>query len=261
MARFGQRKRGYRRRGYVRAAGLLLSIRVLLGTCLLGGIGPFAAGGAFVAVTSVVTLQEAQAQTRVRDRRLRRRTRDENRKRVQEIIWKLQEIDEMLRQAERLAYLADRAINVRSVTEAIDLLVQYGDALGYSRADLAAVFDATFSGEGVPADVQVYLETQGERLLESYSALLAAVGAQMEQFEDAYRTLQDFKYQAIAEADNQQKALQLQAAVEIYKAEEMMLLRQALALQTNAQALIGAYRTDRDAVRRAILLKSLGLSE
>lgn len=202
-------------------------------------------------------LPEAHAQRKVRDNRLRDRTSTENSRRAEEIVWKLEQVSEMVRRAERITHLADRLVAVRSVTEAVDWVVQEEGALGYSHADLGPLFDATFSGYDLPPDLSAHAEAQADRLLRTYTQLLAAVGAQMDQFPDAYATLQRFKVQAQVEADNELKASQLLAAVEVYRAEEMMLLRQALALQTNVHALIGAYRADQEAVQRSVIQRAL----
>lgn len=196
-----------------------------------------------------LTSHEAQAQHKVRDNRLRDRTQTENSRRLTEIGLKLWELEELLRQAEGLVALAERAVKVTDIKDAVDVYVSAGGHLGYATDDVEALYDEIFVAYDLPIDFEAYFEGSSDILLDTYAGLLLAINEQMEAVPWSEQAIEDLRDQIEAEVDNQMKALQMQATVELFKAEELMLLRQALAIQTNAQALIGAYETNKEAIK------------
>jgi hypothetical protein len=220
--------------------------------------------GALMAMTLVLTVSallpvpEACAQARkVKDRRLRDRTAREIERRNAEIVLKIWELEEMLRQAEGLVTLAERVLSVRDIRDAVDVYVGGGDILGYGTADLERLYNDIMIASALPADFEAYFESSAAVMLDTYQNLLLAVREQMSTIETSESTIERLRRQVEDEATNQMKALQMQSAVELFKAEELMLLRQALAIQANAQAVMGAYASNQEAIEVGILRRAL----
>lgn len=197
---------------------------------------------------TALTSRPALAQKKVKDSRLRSRTSTENNRRLTEIGMKMWELDELLRQAEGLVTLVERALSVTDIKDAVDVFVAGGDVLGYASDDIEMLYDEVFVAYDLPADFDDYFEGSTDVLLDTYSNLLLAINEQMETVPWSESTIEGLKLQIEGQADTQMKALQMQSAVELFKAEELMLLRQALAIQTNAQALVGAYESNKQAI-------------
>jgi len=204
-----------------------------------------------------MTAADACAQTKVRDTRLRDRTSEENRRRIYETSMKIWELDELVRQAEALVALAERTLSIRDIRDAVDIYVRAGDVLAYGTSDLEALFDEIMIASTLPADLEDHFESSATVLIDTYQNLLLAVREQMSTIGASETTIRQLRDQVVREADNELKALQMQSAIELFKAEEVMLLRQALAIQANAQSLMGAYDTSQEALEIAITRKAL----
>jgi len=215
---------GYRMRGRLQA-GLIIWIALLLA---LTGSEP------------------SWAQRKVRDNGLRNRTSDEIERRVAEISLKLYELNELVYQAEALANLSQRALSVRDIAGATDVVLQTGDLLGYSAPGLARRFGAVLAAE-LPEDAVAEAEATADVLLDTYEGLLVALQTQMRTLETSVQAIEDLRSQVVEDANTHVKALQLQVAAELMKAEEVLLLRQTLSVQANAQALMGAYAAQQEA--------------
>ena len=199
----------------------------------------------------------ASAQISVRDSRLRQRTRSENRKRAEEITYKLAELVRLIDEARSLVHTAGRLHEIEDVRGLVDAIIGAADELGYSNADFELLYDEIFAGPDAPLDVPSYVTAGHDRLLRSYRSLMEGVQGQMATIEDASLTARRLKWEIENEATNQTKALQLQGAIDVFRAQEMMLVRQALHLQTNVQGLMGAYEANRQALQQATLTRSI----
>jgi len=199
----------------------------------------------------------ASAQISVRDSRLRQRTRNENNKRAEEIIYKILELERLVDEARSLVHTAGRLHEVEDVRGLVDAIIGAADELGYSNADFALLYDEIFAGPDAPLDVPAYVTAGHDRLLRSYRSLMEGVQGQMATIEDASLTARQLKWEIENEATNQTKALQLQGSIDVFRAQEMMLVRQALHLQTNVQGLMGAYEANRQALQQTTITRSI----
>lgn len=129
-------------------------------------------------------------------------------------------------------------------------------AITYALAGADARFATTFPVSRVITDWPAEQRTQAERTVATMRSALAAAGAQAETFGPGMQRVAEMKA-ALAGAPGHQAALELIGAASIYGAEEMMLLRQALAAQLNVQAVTTAQQVNgeaqRDASTRALL--------
>ena len=234
-----------------RTAGLLLrSLRVLHLTLLL------LAGSLLIPVLPTES-HVATAQVAVKDKRLRKRTKQENKKREKELYYKLLELTRLVEEARSLVHTAGRLYEVEDVRGLVDAIIGAADELGYSNADFALLYDEIFAGPDAPLDVPTYVTAGHDRLLRSYRSLMEGVQGQMATIEDASLTARQLKWEIENEATNQTKALQLQGAIDVFRAQEMMLVRQALHLQTNVQGLMGAYEANHQALQQATITRSI----
>ena len=204
-----------------------------------------------------IAVPDAHAQRRVKDGTLRSRTADENKHRITEMSLKLWELEELVRQAEGLAAVAERAISVRDVREAVDVYIRAGNILGYGTSDVELLYDEIMVAASLPGNFQDYLVESATVLLTTYQNLLLAIQEQMQSLDSSQEAIGKLRTQLVQEVDTEMKALQLQSAVELLKAEELMLLRQALAIQANAQSIMGAYNTNQSALRVGITQRAL----
>ncbi len=199
----------------------------------------------------------ATAQVAVKDKRLRKRTKTENKKRAEEITYKLAELVRLIDEARSLVHTAGRLHEIEDVRGLVDAIIGAADELGYSNADFELLYDEIFAGPDAPLDVPTYVTAGHDRLLRSYRSLMEGVQGQMATIEDASLTARQLKWEIENEATNQTKALQLQGAIDVFRAQEMMLVRQALHLQTNVQGLMGAYEANRQALQQATITRSI----
>jgi hypothetical protein len=199
----------------------------------------------------------ATAQIPVKDKRLRKRTKTENKKRAEEITYKLAELVRLIDEARSLVHTAGRLYEVDNVRGLVDAIIGAADELGYSNADFELLYDEIFAGPDAPLDVPTYVTAGHDRLLRSYRSLMEGVQGQMATIEDASLTARRLKWEIENAATNQTKALQLQGAIDVFRAQEMMLVRQALHLQTNVQGLMGAYEANRQALQQATITRSI----
>jgi hypothetical protein len=204
-----------------------------------------------------LAVNEACAQRKVRDNRLRERTGRENEQRFQEIALKLWELEELVRQAEALVSLTERTLSVRDIRDAVDVYTRAADVLAFGTSDLEALFNEIMIASTLPEDLEDHFQVSAEVLIDTYQNLLLAVREQMRAIDASETTIRELRDQVVREADNEMKAIQMQSAIELFKAEELMLLRQALAIQANAQSLMGAYDTSQEAIEVAIIRKAL----
>ena len=235
----------------VRTTGLpLRSLRVLHLTLLL-------LAGSLLIPSLPNDSHIATAQIAVKDKRLRKRTQQENKKREKELYYKLLELTRLIEEARSLVHTAGRLHEVEDVRGLVDAIIGTADELGYSNADFALLYDEIFAGPDAPLDVPTYVTAGHDRLLRSYRSLMEGVQGQMATIEDASLTARQLKWEIENEATNQTKALQLQGAIDVFRAQEMMMVRQALHLQTNVQGLMGAYEANRQALQQATINRSI----
>ncbi|HEX8432223.1 MAG TPA: hypothetical protein VF625_13125 [Longimicrobium sp.] len=136
----------------------------------------------------------------------------------------------------------------------LDAVMRQGEALAYSAANLDRQFAQTFPGYQLPAGVHATEAQRGQavRSLATLRASLNAVGRQMQDVRPGLARLAQIKQQ-MGSIEGPQQALELQNTLQGYAAEELVMLRQAIAVQTNAQAVADAARVQREMQSDAVL--------
>ena len=136
----------------------------------------------------------------------------------------------------------------------LDALMRQGQALAYSAANIDRQFQQTFPGYQLPAGLRLSEAQRGQatRALATMRASLNAVGRQMQDVRPGLARLGQIKRQ-MGGVQGPQAALELQNTLQGYVAEEMVMLRQAVAVQTNAQAVAEAARVQREMQSDALL--------
>lgn len=136
----------------------------------------------------------------------------------------------------------------------LDILMQTGEALAYSTADLDRLFRETFPGYELPTDwvASDAQRTQATRALATLHASLAATRRQMQDVAPGMMRLQQIKAQ-MGGIQGTQEAVELQNTLQAYAAEELVMLRQAVAVQTNAMAVAQAQQVQRQMEEQAVL--------
>lgn len=136
----------------------------------------------------------------------------------------------------------------------LDILMQQGEALAYSAADLDEQFRRTFPGYALPSDwvASDAQRTQATRALATLQASLSATQRQMRDIGPGMQRLQQIKMQ-MSGIQGTQEAVELQNTLQAYAAEELMMLRQALAVQTNVMAVSQAQQVQKEMEQQAVL--------
>jgi P-type conjugative transfer protein TrbJ len=136
----------------------------------------------------------------------------------------------------------------------LDVLMQQGEALAYSAANLDEEFRRTFPGYELPTDwvASDAQRTQATRALATLHASLAATRRQMQDIGPGMARLRQIKAQ-MGGIEGTQQAVELQNTLQAYAAEELMMLRQAVAVQTNAMAVAQAQQVQREMEEQAVL--------
>jgi P-type conjugative transfer protein TrbJ len=139
--------------------------------------------------------------------------------------------------------------DVSGVMREVDVLMRRQRAIAYSLADLDRQFRETFPGSQASPDDLAFAEAQrdqAERTLGTMGAGLQVLSEHARQIEDGQATLAAIKDQ-LRGVRGTQEALELQASLDAYVAEEIGMLRQTVATQANLQAVYNAYRVNQDA--------------
>lgn len=143
--------------------------------------------------------------------------------------------------------------NVGPLVQQLDLLMQQAQALAYSLANLDQQFQQTFPGWQKTANnlvLPVSQRLQAERTLGTMRAALSVLSEQARQFGTGQATLSSIKAQ-MSGIQGTQEALELQATLDAFLAEEIGLLRQTLTTYANIQAVYNAYLVNGQAEIRA----------
>jgi P-type conjugative transfer protein TrbJ len=133
----------------------------------------------------------------------------------------------------------------------LDAVMREGDALAYSLANIDAEFRRTFPGYRVPNDYPAESRDQVTRTLATLRAALNVASMQARDVGYGQETLARIKAR-MGTADGHQQAIELQSTLIGFTADELSSLRQAVATQTNAQAVYQAYLLQQQAQAHAI---------
>lgn len=143
--------------------------------------------------------------------------------------------------------------DIRLLLQQLDRLMREGQALGYSVANLDQQFRETFPGwqaASDDADLPAAQRVQAERTLGTMRAALNVLHEQARQFTTGQARLASIKAQ-MSGIRGTQEALELQATLDAFLAEEVGLLRQTIGTQANVQAIYNAYLVNQEAEMRA----------
>lgn len=142
---------------------------------------------------------------------------------------------------------------IATQVQQLDRLMQEGAALGYSIEALDREFQRTFPGDRAEVNnlqIPVAQREQALRTLGTMRAALNVLQSQSRDFQAGQRRLADIKA-SMSGIRGTQEALELQGTIDAFLAEEVGLLRQAIATQTNVQAVYNAYVVNRETQTRA----------
>jgi P-type conjugative transfer protein TrbJ len=142
---------------------------------------------------------------------------------------------------------------IATQVQQLDRLMQEGAALGYSIEALDREFQRTFPGDHAEVNnlqIPVAQREQALRTLGTMRAALNVLQSQSRDFQVGQRRLADIKA-SMSSIRGTQEALELQGTIDAFLAEEVGLLRQAVATQTNVQAVYNAYVVNRETQTRA----------
>jgi P-type conjugative transfer protein TrbJ len=142
---------------------------------------------------------------------------------------------------------------IATLVRQLDLLMQEGAALGYSIEHLDREFERTFPGHQAEVNnlqIPVAQREQALRTLGTMRAALNVLQWQSRNFQSGQERLAQIKA-SMSGIGGTQEALELQGTIDAFLAEEVGLLRQAVATQTNVQAVYNAYVVNQETQTRA----------
>jgi P-type conjugative transfer protein TrbJ len=143
--------------------------------------------------------------------------------------------------------------DIAPLLQQLDALMRQSRALGYSLADIDRQFVETFPGWQPAPDNLALAEAQrmqAERTLGTMRAALNVLSEQGRQFAAGQQLLASIKAQ-MSGIEGTQGALELQATLDAFAAEELGLQRQMMITHANLQAVHNAYVINREAESRA----------
>lgn len=119
----------------------------------------------------------------------------------------------------------------------VDLLAQQGRSLAYTLRNIDSQFQQTFPGWRLSGTMAADMRLQNERTLATLRGALNATATTAQQFPMATANIDAMKSR-MATITSAQQAAELNGAIGIESAEELTLLRQQLAAQSNAQLVV-----------------------
>lgn len=141
---------------------------------------------------------------------------------------------------------------IRSTAGQVDALMARGQALGYSLRAIDREFARTFPGARAFQNYPAERESQAMRTLATLRATLNALNRAARDVPTSVAQLDRIKRQ-LATAQGHEAALELNGTIGMYTAEELTLLRQAVAALTNVQTVYYADQVNGAAQEAATL--------
>ncbi len=152
-------------------------------------------------------------------------------------------------QLQAMAKLADPPWrDIESSMRQLDALMRDGGALAYQLSDLEQQFRALFPVTRVIADWPTEERASAERIVATMRAAVEAAQMQAASFPSGLDRIARMKA-AVGSVQGHEAALELENAVAVFSAEELMLLRQAVMTQANVQAVYYAQQVNAVAQR------------
>ena len=138
---------------------------------------------------------------------------------------------------------------INAALSQVDALTQQGQALAYSLRAIDAEFQRTFPGVQVFRDYPAEQRTQAIRTLATMRGALNAANRAAQEFPTSIARLEAMKRQ-FGTVQGHQEAIELTGTISMYSAEELTLLRQAVAGLTNVQAVYYANQVNAEVQRQ-----------
>lgn len=133
----------------------------------------------------------------------------------------------------------------------LDATMREGNALAYSLANVDREFQRTFPGYRVPVDYPAESRDQVSRTLATMRGALNVASRQARDVGYGQQMLARIKAR-MGSSQGPQQAIELQSTLIGFTADELSALRQAVATQTNVQAVYQAYQLQQQAQAQAI---------
>ena len=168
---------------------------------------------------------------------------------VDQITNQKRQIENEILMLRKLANPPWRAIAVKMLE--LDEVMRAGAALAYSMDNLTREFGVTFPGFKTYGDWSEERRRQFDRSLKTYSNVMLSLQRQGQHFQQSQVELQDIKARATGRR-GQTYAIELGNTIGTFTAEELVLIRQLLATQANAQAVQNAYEINKEAQAMAM---------
>ena len=125
---------------------------------------------------------------------------------------------------------------IRLAMEQLEALMRNARALTYAIENLDQEFQATYPVTRIILDWPAEERAQAERMVATMRATVNAARTQAASFAPGLERIAEMKA-AVGAIQGHEAALELQNTATVYTAEELMLLRQAILSQANAQAI------------------------
>ncbi len=138
----------------------------------------------------------------------------------------------------------------------METLMQQGDALAYSLNSIDAAFQQTFPGAQAYHNYPTDQQAQSGRTLATMRGALDAENGAAQDVPTSLARLEAIKGQ-MGGVQGHEAALELDGTIGMYSAEELTLLRQAVAALTNVQAVYNANQVNGQAQEGATILAEL----
>lgn len=168
--------------------------------------------------------------------------------RLQQMSMQVQQLQQQIVAMQKLGNPNWRQINA-TLAQA-DVLMQQGQSLAYSLSAIDAEFQKTFPGVQVFQNYLVDETTQATRTLATMRGALNAVNRAAQDFPNSVARLQAMKQQ-LGSIQGHEQALELNGTINMYGAEELTMLHQAISTLTNVQAVYYADQVNTEAQRQA----------
>lgn len=168
--------------------------------------------------------------------------------RLQQMSMQVQQLQQQIVAMQKLSNPSWRQINA-TLAQA-DVLMQQGQSLAYSLSAIDAEFQKTFPGVQVFQNYLADETTQATRTLATMRGALNAVNRAAQDFPNSVARLQAMKQQ-LGSIQGHEQALELNGTINMYGAEELTMLHQAISTLTNVQAVYYADQVNTEAQRQA----------
>ena len=139
---------------------------------------------------------------------------------------------------------------INTALSQMDVLMQQGQSLAYSLRAIDAEFQRTFPGAKAFKDYPTEERNQATRTLATMRGALNAANRAAQEFPTSVARLDAIKRQ-FGTIQGHEQALELSGTIDMYSAEELTMLRQAVSGLTNVQAVYYADQINAGAQRQA----------